>query len=248
MPTPLTRSTFRPTVPGATVRSNFPSGIGMNDQYKPKTPLTMPGTGQGYGTGMGYGTGQSAAAPVTPAAAPVAAPIAAVAGARPTTPVKPVMTPNRTTPNAGGTITRNLAPGVKAVTKYAPSPYNPSPNRPNMGGTMTRNGKTTVVPPSPSGLATPAEPVASPTTEAAPQTESNNPLTGDDNAQPGGTTDQIDPGSALGLKQRGASTPKGTDALPESKGGLGGTGIYARQFANPRAADLYGSYVKKIFG
>ncbi len=86
--------------------------------------------------------------------------------------------------------------------------------------------------------------MVSPTTMAAPQTESNNPLTGTGNAEEEDTTDQVDPGQALGVNQRGSGTPKGADALD---GNVGGSGLYARKFGNPKSASLYGSYVKKLF-
>ncbi len=130
------------------------------------------------------------------------------------------------TPNQGGSIS---AGGVTRA--YAPSPAaNIDPGRPNLGGTMST---------------TPA-PVSSPTTSNAQQTESANPLTGDGNAQPGGTTDQVNPGSALGISRRGSSVPSGTDALADSST-IGGSGIYARKFSSPKSANLYGDFVKKLF-
>lgn len=83
------------------------------------------------------------------------------------------------------------------------------------------------------------------TTTAQPQTESNNPLTGDGNQESGGTTDELDPGSALGLNRRGTSVPKGSDAVDEN---VGGSGLYARKFGNPKSAGIYSAYVRKIFG
>lgn len=106
---------------------------------------------------------------------------------------------------------------------------------------MTRGGVTTAVPPSPS-----ATPVASPTTINAQQTESANPLTGDGNAQPGGTTDQVNAGSALGISRRGSTVPTGADAVTDASA-IGGSGIYARKFASPKSANLYGDFVKKLF-
>lgn len=230
MPSPLTR-TFRPGLPSGPneeqrpVRGNLTSGLGMNKQYEPRTPF-------------------SGVNP-TEVAAPASTPVARVGSAPRPAMARPITGLRRVTPNAGGTITRN---GV--TTTFAPSPYNPSPDRPNLGGTMTRNGITKAVPPgAAASLATPAAPVAAATTVAAPQTESNNPLTGDTNQDAEDTTQAVDPGQALGLNQRGSSTARGADAIPGSgKGGVGGTGIFARQFANPKSAGLYDSYVRKIFG
>lgn len=251
MPTPLTR-TFRPGVPSGSngeqrpVRSNFPSGLGMNDQYTPKTPLAP--LGPTPSTGLRR---------TTAAASPVLAKR-----------VTPLARPGAIdSPNRGGSITRN---GV--TTNYGPSAgQDTNPGRPNKGGTMSREiapgvQAVSVVPPSPAAirspltpalganqpaaiqpaLDTPGTPVASPTTTAAPQTESNNPLSGDGNEEAGGTTDSIDPGSALGLNRRGTQVPRGTDALTQDEN-VGGSGLYARKFGNAKSASIYGAYTKKLF-
>jgi hypothetical protein len=83
---------------------------------------------------------------------------------------------------------------------------------------------------------------ATPTTSAAPQTESNNPLTGDTNRAPGGTTTSVDPARAAGFSQRGAAVPAGSDQV------TGGTGIFARKFSTPGAAGIYDKFVKRLFG
>ncbi len=252
MPTPLTR-TFRHGLSSGdgnqerVIDSNLPSGIGQRRQFEP-------GTGTGYGTGLGYSTGLSRSSGQAPAAAPAAQLASAPASAvRRVPPAQPA--PTQGGASAGGTITRN---GL--TTAYAPTPADGS----NKGGTMTRAGATTIVPPSPRAIRTqmtpalpanqpaalqpalnsPGAPVTSPTTSAAPQTESNNPLTGDGNAQPADTTDAVDPGSALGLNRRGTTVPKGTDAVD---GNVGGSGLYARKFGNPKSASIYGAYVKKLF-
>lgn len=251
MPTPLTRRFLSGQPIGGgrqqPIRGNSSSGIGMNDQFVPKNPLAplapTPSTGLQRTT--------------TAAMAPVA-----------TKSMTPISRPGGIgSPNRGGSITRN---GI--TTNYRPSAgQNTSPSRPNKGGTMTRQlapdvKAVTVVPPSPAAiraplapalsanqpaaiqpaLDTPGTPVASPTTTAAPQTESNNPLTGDGNEESEGTTDALDAGSALGLNRRGTQVPKGTDAAPGQN--VGGSGLYARQFPNPKSAGIYDSYVRKIFG
>lgn len=94
-------------------------------------------------------------------------------------------------------------------------------------------------------LSQPATPVASPTTTAQPQTESKNPLTGDGNAQPAGTTSAVTPAAqTLGFTQRGSRTPSGQDAEGTA---TGGTGLYQRTFKSPQAAGIYDSYVRRLF-
>lgn len=168
----------------------------------------------------------------------------------------------RARPNRGGTITRN---GV--TTTYAPSAgQSADPNRPNRGGTLTRQiapgvKATTIVPPSPSSIRsqmTPALPTAMPAalqpaidSPGAPavsqQSEGANPMTGATSTQPEDSTEDIDPGQALGMKQRGSSLPRGTDAQPSS-GNVGGSGLYARTFSSPKSASIYDKYVKDLFG
>ncbi len=112
---------------------------------------------------------------------------------------------------------------------------------------------------------TPAAPVAAPTTIQAQQTESANPLTGDTNANAGGTSAPVNPGQAMGFSRAGASTPAGQDAMPEqstqekigaatsatlsSIGGkpTGGIGLYRRRFSTPQAANMYTDYVRRLF-
>lgn len=86
-----------------------------------------------------------------------------------------------------------------------------------------------------------------------PQTESANPLSGDtgapmeetDTSVPNASLPDEDVGQTLGFSQRGRSTPRGQDAQPSN---VGGTGIYARRFSNPKAANLYAGYARRIFG
>ncbi len=101
-------------------------------------------------------------------------------------------------------------------------------------------------PPNPQALQQSALP-ATPTTSNAPQTESNNPLSGDGNKQPAGTSAPIDPARALGFSHRGAGVPQGQDAMPEA-GHVGGSGLYARKFASPASADIYSGFVRRLFG
>ncbi len=163
------------------------------------------------------------------------------------------------TPNAGGSITRS-----GATTNFAPSPYVPEAARPNSGGTMTRAGANYVVPPSPAGAYSPAvsadvanQPAVQPTAPAPnppppQQTEAVNPLTNSGSApktQLAGTTQDVNPGQAMGFSQRGATVPQGQDAMPSAPGEhMAGSGLYARKFGNKRSADLYGDYIRKIFG
>ncbi len=250
MPTPLTR-TFRQGLPDGhngeqrVIDSNLQSGLGKRRQYEASGSRSL---------GIPNPSATAAAPSVARAATPLQrVPQPGVSGnAQYRQAVTPEQMRERAarmtragTPNAGGTISTNVAPGVTAVQRYAPSPAaNMAPDRPNLGGTMTRDGVTTKVPGSPA--ATLAAPVASPTTTGAQQTESANPLTGDGNAQAGGTTDAVNPASALGLNRRGATTPAGSDAQGASES-IGGTGLYARKFSNPKSAGVYESYVKKLF-
>lgn len=117
----------------------------------------------------------------------------------------------------------------------------------------------------------PAAPVNSPTTTGAQQTESANPLTGDGNKQPSGTTAPVNPGQAMGFSRSGGSVPRGQDAAPAAvvpeqstqqklrssmsstmdnlRGKTaGGAGLYKRSFTNPKSASLYSGYVKRLFG
>jgi predicted component of type VI protein secretion system len=187
------------------------------------------------------------------------------------TPVRPVA--RRTTPNSGGTITRN---GV--TTNVAPSAFgssNLSPTQ-NSGGTLMRNGITRVVPPSPvsdtsvnsggtltkDGV-TKVVPATQALTQPAPidepaddtdksqptsnQPAQNNPLTNDSGSEAlPGDQEEIDPAKQMGFSQKGSTVPRGIDA--SSDGHMGGAGLYAKKFSNSRSADLYGSYVKKLFG
>lgn len=82
---------------------------------------------------------------------------------------------------------------------------------------------------------------ATPTTAAAPQTESNNPLSGDTNRAPGGATTSVNPAQAAGFSRRGSAVPAGNDHV-------GGTGLFARRFSSPQASDLYTQYVRRLFG
>ncbi len=215
------------------IDSNLPSGTGQRRQFEP-------GVGTGYGTGQGYGTGASPSIPEADAAP--AAPAVVATGVSRVAPVaaagfRQAVTPEqmrerqlrmaKTGPNKGGTIT---AGGVTRA--FGPTPLaSRDPNRPNQGGTMTRDGVTTTVAPSPG---------------APQQTERANPLTGDGGgAQMEGTTEPINAGDALGLNRRGTNTPQGMDASPSSN--IGGTGLYARKFSNPKSAGVYDSYVKKLF-
>lgn len=150
-------------------------------------------------------------------------------------------------PTGGGVITRGSevidVPAGKTGIRRAPAPSVPPPQpalAPALKPVLPITQPAAIQP----ALNTPGIPVASPTTAAAPQTEGANPLTGDGNAQPGGTTDQINPAQKLGFSQRGDGIPAGQDAVSNS----GGSGLYKRTFANPKSASIYDKYVKKIFG
>jgi hypothetical protein len=138
-------------------------------------------------------------------------------------------------------------------------------------GIMTRNGVTTVVPKDPAVIRstiTPAIPAATtaplqPTLDSpgkvpasnATRPTSANPAKNDPlsnaigNAQLPGSSEEVPAASALGFNRRGDTVPAGQDALPDEDGQhTGGTGLYAKKFSNPRSADIYSSYVKKLFG
>lgn len=182
-------------------------------------------------------------------------------------------------PTSGLTMVQTTKPGEG---------LNNDPYRAGSGGTMTRGGVTTAVAPSPArvrppttsydqflrdnpnspaatgSLATPAAPVAAPTTRARPQTESANPLTGDTNASAGGTTQAIDPARALGLSRRGMTAPAGQDAAPmvapsvqdNIRNSMESTfntlrgktaGLSRRQFGRPAPMSPYSGGVSRMF-
>lgn len=89
-----------------------------------------------------------------------------------------------------------------------------------------------------------------------PQTEAANPLTGDGGDQLAGTSAPVDPGVSLGFSRRGSVVPKGTDAQTPPKDtigtgpatNVGGSGLFARRFSNPKSAALYHDFTKTLFG
>lgn len=221
------RAAFAPGSTGAI------SGTAANPSPNPITPLRRPdplrpnqgGTASRNGTTVRYGQ----------------------------TPARMVQPANR--PNLGGRMQRT---GGVPVT-YGQTPAR-DPNGPTSGGVMIRNGVRTEVAPSQSRtpmrqapvqqglaggtnrqfnvsqLATPNVDVASPTTDAAPQTEARNPLTGDGNQQPEGTTQPA--GVQLGFSRAGRSVPRGQDA----------GNPYASRFSTPQVASIYADYVSRLFG
>lgn len=104
------------------------------------------------------------------------------------------------------------------------------------------------------------------------QTERANPLVGDSSQVPTGGTQDLAPrqpaNQAMGFSSRGSAAPAGQDAEPstqdklESAGAgvqgdlagqpapqhVGGTGLYKRTFKNPKSAELYGNFVRDLFG
>ncbi len=138
------------------------------------------------------------------------------------------------TPNAGGTITQG---GL--TRSYAATPADDSsPMRPNMGGTIS----TEVAPNVTATQSYPATP-----TKAQPA--KNNPLSGAGTAgdQVDGSVEDVedvDPGQAMGITQRGGTTPAGIDATGSRN--MGGTGLMARTFSSPKASSLYNDYVKRL--
>lgn len=115
---------------------------------------------------------------------------------------------------------------------FAPSPY--APPIPRI--TAPQSG---VLQPTPDATA-PAP--ASPTMISAPppQSEANNPLSGDGNGQPEGATSAINPAQAAGLSMRGRGVPRGADEV--------GTGsLLKRRFSSPQASNAYSGYVKRLF-
>lgn len=98
------------------------------------------------------------------------------------------------------------------------------------------------------GAASPS--IAPPITPSTPkqpqpqqQTEAANPLTGDRTGQPDGTTAPLPTGTAAGFSSRGGAVPKGQDATT-----LAGSGLYARRFSNPVAANTYAQFTRRLFG
>ncbi len=89
-----------------------------------------------------------------------------------------------------------------------------------------------------------------PAPPAPQQTERANPLSGANSPQPEDTDEQINNAHGTGFIQRGrGSVPAGSDALPAASGHtVGGTGVYARRFSSPQSAQVYGNFVRRIFG
>lgn len=188
-------------------------------------------------------------------------------------------------PTRGLTLVQTTRPGEGV---------NNDPNRAGSGGTITRNGITTRVAPTPAtipqartsyddflrdnpdspaatgALATPRQPIApvSPTRNQQ-QVEAANPLTGDENMAPGGSTTPVNVPRALGFSSRGSSIPRGQDAISNAnqdvqnnmrsmsqgiqdnlrgRPSVGGSGLFRRTFTNPASADRYGSYIRTLFG
>ena len=92
-------------------------------------------------------------------------------------------------------------------------------------------------------LAPPATPSTPKQPQPQQQTEAANPLTGDRTGQPDGTSVPLPTGAAAGFSSRGAGVPKGQDATT-----LAGTGLYARRFSNPLAANAYSQFTRRLFG
>jgi hypothetical protein len=157
--------------------------------------------------------------------------------------------PAAATPNAGGRITTQVSPNVRAtVLKPATPAANTNPNRPNAGGTMVRGGVTTVVPP---GQPTAASAVA--TRPAAPSAPARPPQVPNSAAPtpaaPVAATPPPKPPAAesLGFSSRGSMAPTGTDAAP-GDANVGGTGLYSKRFSSPASAKIYDDYVNRLFG
>lgn len=167
------------------------------------------------------------------------------------TTIVPTSQPRSLSPtmNSGGTISTGVL-----ERSYAPSAYSPPVPRNNAG--IPQSPAAILSPlknaipfamPAPLSAALPVSgaPVASATTSNAQQTESANPLSGDGNKQPAGSTAPVNPGAALGISQRGNSVPRGQDALAGGPS-TGGIGLYKRQFSDPRAASVYDKTVRRL--
>jgi hypothetical protein len=205
------------------------------------------------------GTGARGATPAAPPRAagrsvllPPSGPMAlgSFTGAKPSAaaPAAPAA-PAPATPNKGGTMTTQVAPGVRATVIKPPTPAaSTAANRPNAGGTMVRGGVTTVIPPgqptAASAVATRA-PTAAPTAPPAAAAATPAPST-----TPAGAAASAPPPPAaqnLGFSSRGSMAPTGTDAQP-GDANVGGTGLYSKRFSSPASAKIYGDYVSRIFG
>lgn len=152
--------------------------------------------------------------------------------------------------NGNGTATQGTFGGPQTTTGLARTP--PTSNGTPPSPPALRTALTPPLPPVipaaiQPALNSPGAVVPSPATVPQ-QREAVNPLSGSlGTGQTPGTTAPINPGAALGVNQRGASVPRGQDALPEDEANYGGTGLYRRKFANPKSAATYGSYVKSLF-
>lgn len=224
-------------------------------QRSPNEPRPQPGVIKSFRTPVRPAPqqmGQQAQAPARQANTAPAARSGATVGTAanpspsPTTPVKAA-------PPAGQQNTG--APGAR-YTAESTSNYTA---RPRQQGGINVNSyagsmwtQPTVARPTPA--AAPAAAQAAPSPVKPPQqTEAANPLSGTATTQPEDSTAPIagvqpqPAAKSLGLATRGAGTPAGQDAAPRDPN-VGGSGIYARRFANPQSAGTYDAYVRRIFG
>ncbi len=156
-----------------------------------------------------------------------------------------------------------VKPGTSMKRVGSVAPAAPGRGLPEPGRGTDQPGRTGMRPMVPAPI--PRTPTS--TTTGAPQTESANPLSGDGNAVPGGTTVPVapalpvmNPGKAFGASSRGANAavPAGQDlAAPDDDGDegapadaapghTGGTGALQRSFSNPTSASIYADYVKRL--
>lgn len=222
------------------VRSNFSSGVGMNRQYQSTAPLSGPTSADAQP--------DAAAIPAAATRTPLSrAPLTSnstrnsggtiTAGGKTTSYAPTAYNSSPDRPNRGGTMTRQLAPGIKATTVVPPSPA-------AIRSQMTPALATTMPSAMQPALDSPGTPVPSPAT--SPQPAQNDPLTGATPDQPiTGQVQDVNPGKALGFSNRGNGAPQGDDA---QDGHDGGSGLYAKKFKSKTSADLYSAYTRKLFG
>ena len=125
------------------------------------------------------------------------------------------------------------------LTGAAPAAGTEQP-RPNSGGTITTSIKT------PAGPWGKAEDGATDTMTKTGLTRIIGADKGYDNTPNVSAAPDQGHAQSLGISQRGSSVPAGSDTLPGSSD-VGSSGLFNRSFTNPKAGNIYASYVRGLF-
>jgi len=215
-------------------------------QRSPKEPAPQPGVIKSFRTPVKpapqHQNGQPAPAPTRPAGAPPAPRTGGAVGSAANPSPNPI-TPVRRAPAATGA--QASVDEARARMQQVGPGYT--------GSVWSKPGSYTAARPAAPAVAAPVTAQPAPAAIRPPQqTEGANPLSGTATTQPEDSTAPIagvqpqPAAKSLGLATRGAGTPAGQDAAPRDPN-VGGSGIYARRFANPQSASTYDQYVRRLF-